>query len=83
MSVGERWFRQAMAVGFVLKRKTEGWKLFCERLNIPHFMVWKEFPGLQRLQIALDLAEKAVFVEEGFVRWLNEVRPPGGYAIAV
>lgn len=68
MSAGERWFRQAMAVGFVLKRKTEGWKLFCERLNIPPFLLWQEFPGFQRLQIALDLTEKAAFVQRGFVR---------------
>lgn len=76
-STSERWFRHALATGFVLKTKAEGWKRFCERLSIPPFVLWQELPGFERLQIALDLTEKAAFVEEGFVRWLNEIRKTG------
>jgi hypothetical protein len=77
MTTAERWFRHALAAGFVLKTKVNGWKLFCERLNVPPFLLWQELPGFQRVQEALKLCEKAAFVEEGFVRWLNEVRPAG------
>src|SRR5262249_3778250 len=34
-SVEERYFRLALATGFVLRTKADGWRLFCERLNLP------------------------------------------------
>ncbi len=67
----------AYAFGYMLRTKADGWKLFCERLSIPPFAAWKAFPGCDRLQQWLDLAEKAAFVSEGMLRWLNRVRPAG------
>jgi transposase len=65
----------ALAAGYVLRTKANGWKLFCERLNVPPFLVWEMHPGFDRLQLVLALADKAAFVSEGFLRWLNRVRP--------
>jgi len=67
----------AHAFGFMLRAKADGWKLFCERLNVPPFLVWKGLPGLDRLQRALSLAENVAFAPEGFLRWLNRTRPTG------
>ena len=71
----------ALAAGYVLRTKANGWKLFCERLNVPPFLLWEKLPGFERLQRALALAEKAAFVPEGFLRWLNRVRPKGKPAL--
>ena len=67
----------ALAAGFVLRTKAEGWKLFCERMNVPPFLLWERLPGFDRLRRALSLAEKAAFGNEEFVRWLNAVRRKG------
>ena len=61
----------------MLKVKADGWKLFCERMNVPPFLLWEEFPGFKRLQDALAMAEQAAFKPEGFLRWMNDVRPKG------
>ena len=66
-----------LASGYVLRTKANGWKLFCERLNVPPFLMWEVLPGFERLQRALARTEKAAFVPEGFLRWLNHVRPKG------
>jgi hypothetical protein len=76
-SVAERTFNLALAAGFVLKTKVEGWSLFCEQMNVPPFLVWEGLPGLDRLRHAMGVAEKAAFVSEGFLRWLNHIRPAG------
>jgi hypothetical protein len=65
----------ALAAGFVLRTKADGWKLFCKRMTVPPFALWEGLPGFDRLQHALHLAEKAAFVPEGFLRWLNTIRP--------
>jgi hypothetical protein len=65
------------AAGFVLRTKAGGWKLFCERMNVPPFLLWKALPGFDRLQSALTLTEKAAFTSEGFLPWLNRIRPAG------
>jgi hypothetical protein len=67
----------ALAAGCVLRTKADGWKLFCERLNVPPFLLWDKLPGLNRLKRALDLTEKAALTPEGFLRWLNRIRPAG------
>jgi hypothetical protein len=63
----------ALAAGFLLRVKADGWKLFCERLNVPPFMMWEGLPGFGRLRRALALAEKVAFVPEGFLSWMNAV----------
>lgn len=73
----DKWFRSALVIGFLLKTEGDGWKLFCERLSIPPFADWNFLPGFHRLQCALAGAEKAAFVPEGMVRWLNSRRPTG------
>jgi hypothetical protein len=72
-----RTFDLAHAAGCVLWTKAEGWKLFCERRNIPPLLFWQMLPGFDRLQRALKLADTAAFTAEGFLRWLNRIRPPG------
>ena len=72
-----RSFDIALAAGFLLKTKADGWKLFCERLNVPPLLLWEGLPGFDRLQRALALTEKAAFFPEGFLRWLNDIRPAG------
>ena len=76
-TVGERWLDLALAAGFVLRTKAEGWKRFCERMNVPPFLLWERLPGFDRLRRALAQAERASFVPEGFLRWLNDTRPAG------
>jgi hypothetical protein len=75
--LARRTFHLALAAGFVLKVKAAGWRVFCERLNVPPFTVCERLPGFDRLQRALALAEKAAFRPEGFLRWLNAVRSAG------
>lgn len=75
--LSERWMDMALVAGANLNMKINGWKLFCERLTIPPFALWQDLPGWQRLEDALKMAEKAAFTEEGFLRWLNRVRPAG------
>jgi hypothetical protein len=72
-----RLFDMVLASGYMLTARLEGWKLFCERLNIPPFLLWDKLPGFDRLKRTLDLAEKRAFDSEGFLRWLNRVRPEG------
>jgi hypothetical protein len=66
-----------LAAGYMLRTKANGWKLFCERLNVPPFLIWGIHPGFDRLQLVLAMAEKAAFVPQGFLVWLNRVRPKG------
>lgn len=73
----QRFFDMALAAGFVLRTKAEGWKLFCERMTVPPFALWDILPGFDRLQRALKLAERAAFAPEGLLRWLNDIRPAG------
>lgn len=73
----QRTLEIAYAAGFVFRTKADGWKLFCERMNVPPFLVWEGLPGIDRLRRALDLTEIAAFAREGFLRWLNDVRGVG------
>jgi len=62
----------------ILYAGSSGRKGFCKlALKLPPFLFWEELPGFDRLQRALALAEKAAFVSEGFLQWLNRVRPEG------
>jgi hypothetical protein len=66
-----------LGFGYILKANVDGWKMFCEKLNIPPFMLWEDLPGFERLQIALTLTEKAAFRPVGFLKWVNRIRPEG------
>lgn len=82
-SIPARTFHLYLAQGFMLKTKIAGWKLFCDRLSIPPFALWKILPGFERLQRALQRVEGnqfgpgAAFVPEGMLRWLGRIRPKG------
>jgi len=76
-SIEEQCWDVALAAGYVLRANAEGWKLFCDRLSVPPFVLWKDLPGFSRLQCALALAEKVAYVPEGFLRWMNRNRPAG------
>jgi hypothetical protein len=68
----------ALARGYTLKTKAAGWELFCGRLDIPPFATWEMLPGFDRLRRALKLAERAAFLPEGMLRWVNmQLRPKG------
>jgi hypothetical protein len=72
-----------LAVGFILRTKAAGWRLFCERMGIAPFALWKYLPGFERLQKALTLLEGTsersgpAFGSADMVNWLNRVRPAG------
>jgi hypothetical protein len=74
-----RWRHHDMILvfGFALRTKADGWKLFCERMSVPPFFLWEDYPGLDRLQRALTVAQTAAFTPEGMLCWVNEVRPAG------
>jgi hypothetical protein len=76
-TTADRLFALALAAGFILKTKADGWKLFCRRMTIPPFTLWERLPGFARFKRALARAEEAAFVPEGFLRWLNDVCPAG------
>jgi len=78
----QRRLNLTLAAGFVLKVKAGGWKLLCERLSVPPFVVWKGLPGFDRLERARALAEQAAFMPAGMVHWLNDVRPAGTPALS-
>jgi hypothetical protein len=70
-----------LAAGFMLKTKVDGWKLFCERLNVRPFATWSIYPGFPRLQRALKVLAGTddfpgpAFVAEGMVRFFSRLRP--------
>ena len=57
--------------GFLLRAKGNGWKRFCEQMQVPPFLLWESLPGFARLKRALALAEEFAFTAEEFLRWLN------------
>ena len=67
----------ALANGYTLRTKEAGWRLFCERLGVPPFRLWKDFVGWDQLQRALKKTETAAFKAEGMLAWLNSLRPEG------
>src|SRR5262249_26516564 len=55
--------------------KAEGWKLFCERMGVPPFVVWETLPGFDRLRRALNQVKYLSFDQDSLLRWVNAVRP--------
>jgi hypothetical protein len=77
LAVADRLQQAALALGFQLRTKAEGWRLFCERWTVPPFPLLGMLPGFERVQRALALAEQAAFVPQGMARWMNRHRPAG------
>ena len=86
-SAEQRCLDIALAAGYALRAKVDGWKLFCTRLTLPPFVSWERLPGFERLQRALALAaahedyRSAVFTADEMLRWLNGIRPKGEPAL--
>jgi hypothetical protein len=70
-----RFLDRASVIGFALHTEAEGWKLFCERMNVPAFRLWEGLPGFNRLKRAFAEAEQVSFTPEELVLWHNECRP--------
>jgi hypothetical protein len=63
-----------LAMGYWLKERVRGWKLFCERcLSMEPFDIWKLLPGFDRLERSLRVAEGISFKPEGMQAWMNMV----------
>jgi hypothetical protein len=77
------WLDRALAFGFSLQTRADGWRLFCDRFAIPPFVLLDRLPGYDRLHRALALAEKVAFGPEGMARWLNRSRPAGAAEVTV
>jgi hypothetical protein len=75
--------RAVFGLGFILKTKIDGWKLFCERMNVPAFTIWESLPGYERLAKAMaEVDEKktdfpTAFLAEHMLRFLQNNRPKG------
>jgi hypothetical protein len=71
--------RTVYGVGFLFKMKLEGWKLFCNRLNVSAVALWEQMDlaGLDRLKTAwAQIHAGAVFPSAAAMTcWVNEVRP--------
>lgn len=63
------------ALGFRLRVSWHGWVLFCMRLGVPPFTLWRGCPGFDRLQRALEVS--STFTTGELLRWLNRRRPEG------
>ncbi len=77
LSPRELEFQACLARGYILRTKLEGWKQFCERLNVPPYLLWECLPGYARLQRAFKMTERDAFSAEGFLRWVNAQCPDG------
>jgi hypothetical protein len=73
----ERLMDLALLKGFYLKTTADGWNQFCAAENLPALAIWECMPGFARLRDALALAERAAFIPEGVVAWLNRMRDEG------
>ena len=73
----------SFAIGFILKTKIDGWKLFCERMNVPAFTIWELLPGYERLEKAMARVDETktsspvAFLAEHMMGFLRNNRPDG------
>jgi hypothetical protein len=65
------------AIAFVLRTKVEGWKQFCERMNVPPFTEMQLLPGFERLQRTIARAERKAFDPKDMLAWMNRTRAAG------
>lgn len=52
----------ARLLGYLLKVQVEGWKLFCERLNAPPFLVWQSLEGSAMVLKSMPLVDEIAFL---------------------
>jgi hypothetical protein len=76
--IEELLFDMHLSAGFILKTKFDGWKLFCERLNVPALVIWEMLPGYERLAATVKHLQGtktrpgAAFLPGGMMRFLHE-----------
>jgi hypothetical protein len=70
-----------MGEAYVVQALANGWKLFCEEMNVPPFVIWQTLPGFAFLQNALTVADKASGSSQQYLDWLNSIRPKGTPAL--
>lgn len=70
-------FDLVLATGCRLQMKIKGWELFCEKLQVPDRLLWRDLPGYRRLEVHLDISKNMAFRPIGLLRWLNRSRPKG------
>jgi hypothetical protein len=79
--VWQRFLDIALAAGYQLKTKADGWKAICKRLNVPPFAKPELLLGFKRLSRALaegiDASPGAAVTAEDMLAWLNKLRQPG------
>lgn len=63
------------ASAYRLHAKAQGWVQCCESMTVPAFRVWELFPGYERLQAGIAMAEQDRFNADEMLAWLNRVRP--------
>jgi hypothetical protein len=51
-SLSERHLALAFVAGYLLMTRYVGWKVFCDRLHVPPFLLWPALPGYERLERA-------------------------------
>ena len=55
----------------------DGWKLFCEEMNVPSLLTSEALPGFDRLQSRLDHAKEFAYERDELLCWMNAGRPSG------
>jgi hypothetical protein len=60
-----------LASRYILRARSEGLKLFCERYGISPFLLLEKLPGFEHMKDELELAETRAFSPDDFLRWLN------------
>jgi hypothetical protein len=69
----------ALAAGYMLRTKANGWKLFCERLNVPPFLLWEVLPGFQACAAHSGIDRESRIRSRG-VSAVDQSRSPQGGA---
>lgn len=79
-NIDEAWLKEfdlVLVVGCQLQMKVKGWELFCEKLQVPDRLLWRDLPGYRRLEADLDISKNLAFQPIGLLRWFNRRRPKG------
>jgi hypothetical protein len=69
---GRRLLACAKVFGHLLKVKREGWRQFCEGMNIDPDFCQSSLPGHEALGLAADLAERVAFTAEGTLQFMRQ-----------
>jgi hypothetical protein len=59
----------AMYLGYLVKAKLAGWRLFCAEQRVDPEVVWSHLPGYSLVQRAARMAEDLAFTAEGAARF--------------